>query len=97
MNILQTHDWDVIKQISNKIQASKYVPTLTHISWHQFDKTEYEELSISNQMNVDVDKIDENCRKEYPDHHPKVQHVDCNTSQLPINGTTVNGSYMFTI
>ena len=48
-------------------------------------------------MNADVDKISENFRKENPDHHLKVQQGAWNKTQPHINGTTVNGSYMFII
>jgi hypothetical protein len=88
-NLALASDWDVTHQISTSLRTMAKIPILQHVKGHQDSHTDYRDLSLEAQLNVDADAEAGFYQSTYPAQRPLIPRPPTNHVQFQIAGKII--------
>jgi hypothetical protein len=88
-NLTLQADWDVTNEILHSVRSLSITPRFLHVKGHQDDHTEYANLSLNAQLNVDADAEAGTYQQQYPAQRPIIPRLPSNHAQLHIAGKVI--------
>jgi hypothetical protein len=82
-------DWDVTHEISQSLRTLAREPILKHVKGHQDQHTQYTDLPLDAQLNVDADAEARAYQCMHPAQRPLIPRLPSNSVQLHIKGKVI--------
>jgi hypothetical protein len=88
-NLTLLPNWDITHEIAQSLRKLSHPPSLLHVKGHQDDDTQYCDLPLDAQLNVDADTEAGYYQSMYPAQRRVIPCMPSNAVQLHISGDVI--------
>ena len=92
-NVLMDSDYDLVDEVVHAVRQANIVPKFAHVLGHQDDRTDFSDLDLLSQLNIEADRLAGVFRQANPECRPYVPRLSHNRAQLHLSGETITRQY----
>jgi hypothetical protein len=86
-------DWDITHEIQHNLRSYVFTPSIEHVKGHQDVDTQYDDLSLLAQLNVNADVLASQSMLDHPCTTTCAQQLTHNLCQLELPSGSIHGHY----
>jgi hypothetical protein len=92
-NVTMDPDYDLIAEVVQTVRLSTLAVSFVHVLGHQDSRTDFDDLDLPSQLNVEADRLAGVFRQAHPSPNPYVPRLSTNRAQLHLSGNSITRKY----